>query len=500
MRHRFLLAKLHIDSLIGTGTVRALRNTLKSLPAGSDAYDSTYRYAMKRIQGQIPGQVQMAQKVLSWITCAKQPLTITELQHALAVEVDMPYLDEENLPDPEDIISSCAGLVTVDRQSHIIRWIHYTTQEYFERSWTDWFPNAHQRAADICIAYLSYSAFETGMCNTYEDYAIRLSDYPLFKYATQFWGVHYRAQQADEQSCLRLLQTSTKVGACSQGLVSESRHPSIHQPRSWGSRNMTGLHLAAYFGLDRVAQKLIDEKMPVDAENENGETPLSLAARSGHDTVLKILLDQGVQVNIRHRAGKTPLICAIENGHQSVAQLLLEKGAKPNLKDINGQTPLNLAANKGEQLLVEALLEKGAEVNLQSFHNGRTPLFPASIRGDYAVVKLLLLKGAEINIRDYDYNTPLFLASASGDDTMVRFLLANGADPNLRSKHGQMPLTVASIQGYAPIVRLLLEKGAKQIHKDVLGRTPLAYALSDNNEAVIKLLQENGAEPIQHHQ
>jgi hypothetical protein len=43
-------------------------------------------------------------------------------------------LDEENLPEIEDMVSVCAGLVTVYEESNIVRLIYYTTQEYFERT------------------------------------------------------------------------------------------------------------------------------------------------------------------------------------------------------------------------------------------------------------------------------------------------------------------------------------------------------------------------------
>jgi hypothetical protein len=66
-----------------------------------------------------------------WITCAKRSLTTAELQHALAVEIGEPKLDEDNLLEIEDMVSMCAGLVTVDEESKIIRLVHYTTQEYF---------------------------------------------------------------------------------------------------------------------------------------------------------------------------------------------------------------------------------------------------------------------------------------------------------------------------------------------------------------------------------
>jgi hypothetical protein len=94
---RFLLAQLHLDSLIGKRAPKAIRTTLQKLPTGSDAYDHAYKDAMERIGGQVKDQEELAKQVLSWITCAKRPLTTSELQHALAVEVGESALDEENL-------------------------------------------------------------------------------------------------------------------------------------------------------------------------------------------------------------------------------------------------------------------------------------------------------------------------------------------------------------------------------------------------------------------
>lgn len=52
-----------------------------------------------------------------------------ELQHALVVEVGKPKIDEENLPQIEDVVFVCARLVIVDKESGILRLVYYTTQE-----------------------------------------------------------------------------------------------------------------------------------------------------------------------------------------------------------------------------------------------------------------------------------------------------------------------------------------------------------------------------------
>lgn len=82
---------------------------------------------MKRIEGQVKDQEKLPKQTLSWITCAKRPLTSFELQTALAVDAGDSYLHKDGLPGIEDVVSVCAGLVTVDDESKIIRLVHYTT-------------------------------------------------------------------------------------------------------------------------------------------------------------------------------------------------------------------------------------------------------------------------------------------------------------------------------------------------------------------------------------
>jgi hypothetical protein len=147
---------------------------------------------MERIEGQKKGFQLLANNVLLWITCAKRPLTITELQHAIAIETGEPELDEDNLPEAEDMVSVCAGLVTVDEESHIIRLVHYTTQEYFERTQKQWFPNAEAEIAASCVTYLSFSVFESGLCQTDDEFEERLRSNLFYDYAAHNWGYHAR--------------------------------------------------------------------------------------------------------------------------------------------------------------------------------------------------------------------------------------------------------------------------------------------------------------------
>ena len=119
---RFLLAQLHIDSLATKHTRNAVRKALSSLPQG---LDDTYDAAMHRIHSQNDDDVDLAKRVLIWISYAKRPLTVGELQHAVAI-VPMPTnINDGDITDEELLLSVCAGIVTIENESKIIRLVHY---------------------------------------------------------------------------------------------------------------------------------------------------------------------------------------------------------------------------------------------------------------------------------------------------------------------------------------------------------------------------------------
>ena len=220
---------------------------MKKLPTGCEAYDRAYKDVIERIEGQVADSKELAKQVLSWITCARSPLTTLELQHALAVEMGEPELDEENLPQIEDMVSVCAGLVTVDEESNIIRLVHYTTQEYFERTQRDWLPNAQRVIATACIAYLSFNTFETGFCPTDEEFEARLQVNPLYDYAGRNWGHHARAAlQEMEESVVDFLESKPKVSGSCQAMMASKLYLGDSGYSQRVPKQLTGLHLAAY--------------------------------------------------------------------------------------------------------------------------------------------------------------------------------------------------------------------------------------------------------------
>lgn len=115
-----------MDSLVNKNNRRAIYTALEQLPR---EIDDTYGEALKRIQEQNQDDRELAHNVLMWITFALRPLSILELEHALAVEEGSTQTHLDALPDEEIIISVCAGLVIID-ESDTVRLVRKHTHLY----------------------------------------------------------------------------------------------------------------------------------------------------------------------------------------------------------------------------------------------------------------------------------------------------------------------------------------------------------------------------------
>jgi hypothetical protein len=111
------------------------------------------------------------------------------------VESGESELDLNNIPDVEDMVSVCAGLVIIDNESNIIRLVHYTTQEYFERIRESWNPCAQLEITSACLTYLSFNSFRSGSCPNNEEFECRLKKNVFLDYASRYWGQHIRTVQ-----------------------------------------------------------------------------------------------------------------------------------------------------------------------------------------------------------------------------------------------------------------------------------------------------------------
>ncbi|RYP45753.1 hypothetical protein DL768_007929 [Monosporascus sp. mg162] len=490
-----LIDALDEYSLKGKRSPKALRNTLKNLATGSNAYHSAYVETMKRIQGQNEDRKDLAMEVLSWITCAGRPLTTTELQHALAVEIGASDLDGENLTDIADMVSACAGLVTVDNESRIVCLVHYTTQEYFEKTQAQWFPGAQLNITEVCIAYLSFSKFESGFSSSKGAYLERLASNPFYSYSAKNWGHHASAVPAC-QSVARFLGNLGQVEASYQALFLPddtmlSEYDLVHIVPT----KFTELHLVAYFGIEEIAKVMVT-KYDLNTEDSHRRTPLSYAAANGQEAMVRLLLAEGAKANTEDAYNRTPIGWAARLGHETVVQLLLSaEGINVNAKDLDGNTPLAIAVSLRNEKVVELLLAtEKVDANTKDCE-GRTPLHIAVVWANEKAIELLLAtKGVDANIENSNGDTPLHFAVKWAHEKVVKPLLATEkVDPIIKDPDGDTPLHIAVYLRNEKVVELrLATENVDPNIKDPDGDTPLHIAVERANDKVIELMLATG--------
>ncbi|BCR92708.1 uncharacterized protein ACHE_80608A [Aspergillus chevalieri] len=84
------------------------------------------------------------------------------------------------------MISVCAGLVTLDEESQIIRLAYDTTTQYFEYALKRvWLSNAESAIARICMTYISFDTLE----NPSREGNI-VSSFPFLQYAVDYTLTH----------------------------------------------------------------------------------------------------------------------------------------------------------------------------------------------------------------------------------------------------------------------------------------------------------------------
>ncbi|KAF5639783.1 ankyrin repeat [Fusarium tjaetaba] len=493
----FLLAHLHFQFVSTKKTLKKIKDALKALSSGSKAYDIAYKNAIERIASQDQDSKELAMQVLSWVTCARRVLRPSELRHTLAIEEGDVKLNKENIPQINDMVSVCSGLVTVDKKSGVIRLAHYTTQEYLDRARDQWFPNAESEITMVCIRYLSLDVFKGRFCTSRDEYKDRLKRYPFNKYASHIWGHHALTASMDgDQMILDLLESPFKLSASVQAIM--AFHPDALVQLEESSLMATEVPTAAIFGLSNTVLALLENGHPADSKGVNWPTPLSYAATYGQEEVVKILLSRDdVDPNSEDKMSNMTSLCrAAKRGNTAIVKMLLAKqGISADHKGLLKRTLLSFAAQEGHLAVVRLLLSR-LDVDPNSTDAmRRTPLSLAAGNRYTAVVQALLKKeGVLADQADIANQTPLSFAARNGHEAVVRLLLATdivGAN-RLESCCRDTALDCAVAGGHERVVELLLTRTQVARAGSLLGS-----AASKGYERILRLLVNSSAIPDQ---
>lgn len=402
--NRFLLAKLHMDSLAITRTPGAVQEALRNLPT---EIGDTYNQAMERIEATNDYDRKIVMNFLRWITFSVRPLSVAEVEHACSISATAIEVDPNEILSASDMASMCAGLVIIDA-SNIVRLVHFSAQHYFRENREKWFSNGDLSLARNCLAYVTFKAFETGPCSgptESEDFKQRNTQYSLFEYSCSYWGLHAsRAAEEDDliDQVLGLLNSKPHLDSAVQAMW----HSDNQDLANWDVKSgVHPLHLAAYFGLTQIVSKLLRGGGAVDCRDSRGTTPLMYATSGGHAFVVQTLLRDGANPNLVCERSFSSLHRAIAINDVHIARILLDlPNIDPSILDTfrDNQTPLMLAASLRRSQILPILLHKpGIDVNMQTGLSRSTALTLAASSGNPQVVRQLLIHAdIDVNKRD----------------------------------------------------------------------------------------------------
>ncbi|KAJ7279593.1 hypothetical protein C8J57DRAFT_1502241 [Mycena rebaudengoi] len=459
------------------------------------------------------------ERILRWLLFSADPLTLPELEDALAFDFSDPQL---HVYDPAKrgnnatiLCGFLEGLVVVtesvsffDGTSLIASLAHASIADYLV---SDKFA-----AKGRCNFNSQHShTFLAQTCRLTKQTSL---DHPLATYAAKYWSHHLLRcydRAALSMSTARLLVSGSRQYATLNDLHRIDGRNSPPPPlymcslighcegveyllRNGADANAVGvefhnaLQAASAKGHADVIYALLKNGADINKVAGKYGSALQAAAACGHAEVVGILCEKGTHVNAAGGYHGSALQAAAARGHTEVVRILCEKGADLNAAGGSYGSALQVAAAGGHKQVVDILCEKGANLNTVGGHYG-SALHAAAARGHTEVIGILCEKGAHLNAAGGSYGSALQAAAAGGHTEVVGILYEKGADLNTVGGHYGSALQAAAAGGHTEVIRILIEKGANLNSVGGYYGSALRAASRKGRQVIIQILRENGA-------
>ncbi|KAF6748362.1 hypothetical protein DFP72DRAFT_574848 [Ephemerocybe angulata] len=314
----FLLARLQMELVLEKcTTIGSLLKALETLPTG---VNDMYQVTMNRINSQSEEDASIANRTFIWLLHARGPLSPEDVQHALTFSYQDLVFHEENLVSIPMLLSICCGLVTVEVEKetgkNVVRFIHYSTQEFMNTLPFIGFPHPHSLLAVTSVACVEPSL--AAFVSTLDSRLKRLPaspnhpalGMPLLKYALHHWGHHTKVCELQGISIPFIQSFLSKHDVY---VVMHYEYRSPQQP----FEGCGGLALAVMHDL----VNLISSGTLSYTPTHGTETPFHIASKLGRIAALRALLRNYSGVHVRDEDGCTPLHFVYD---VEVAQTLLD--------------------------------------------------------------------------------------------------------------------------------------------------------------------------------
>ena len=173
--YRFLLARYHVERIMGCISTAEIWHCLETLP---DKLDDHYEQAWRRATSEgNPHRRKQAYLTLMWIILAEQPLSLPALHEAVAISMGIDSgLRGSTATSMNDVIALCAGIITIegcsaarrdtsnqevlDLSNAKVLVVHASASEYFYTRQNFYFPTGHEIITKTCAHVIKSAAIE----------------------------------------------------------------------------------------------------------------------------------------------------------------------------------------------------------------------------------------------------------------------------------------------------------------------------------------------------
>ncbi|KAH8826185.1 ankyrin repeat-containing domain protein [Flagelloscypha sp. PMI_526] len=488
----FRMVSCQMEVLTQTETTEDMEQALATLPV---SLGDTYLYILNKIPLHLQTR---AHTLLSILSAAWVPVTMTELSALVAVELGDPT-DPVNLPvyrkglqyhEPQNIIGLGTSLVrrteahpnNMWNDEEVLQLSHASVKEYLFQGTPSWcaldYQLANETTARACLALLVH--------NEDPRQTSRVAD---TSYSRDYWRRHVHSSRS-----VQLLSQQEKLFETFPWIRS-----SIGENLSYIDKDLkratfliSPLVFTAAASLEQLLVAMLES--PYQWKLDELNDAMEAAVRMGSSPkVFTVLIEKGGDVNSTNGDDDPLLYRAVYSTQLHVVQVLVENGADVTAQGGRYGSALQMAASLGALDIVKLLVENGADVNMWGGKYGSAVQAAAS-QGAFDVVKYLVEKRAYLDMQGGAYGSALAASLSQGALDIAKFLVERGANVNLVVGADGSALQAALSKGALDLAKFFIESGAYLNIGGGKYGSALQAAVSQGALDVVKLLVERGAD------
>ena len=352
-------------------TIADIEQLLWSLP---EKLEELYARILNKMA---KSQYTAAVRLFQWVAYYKRPLTLSEMQEAMALDACPELFTSTDLQRntvinrvhaERRLASVCGGLIEVKNDT--VQFLHQTVREFLIQL-PDTSPfhitqkSGEEYIMSTCNRYMGFinrtvqattatknppkwSRNELDLVISFME-GLYLFDYSMFEVNHQHALGEALMPKLLHNAALvvKMLSEAIQKAAKIRNCEAVARLLRIAIGERYAKRSELDIYVE--FGSRNELWRIMDE---------DGHYPIHIAAQKGYTHVIALLIDMGAFVDMystRTANGFTALHLASMNGHEATVELLLEKGAQKELEDENGSTALQLAGKHGHSSILQLL-------------------------------------------------------------------------------------------------------------------------------------------------